>query len=58
MEKEKLKELSKEYCKRKEFILLLYRICEMNRVNNATHYIEKFLKQSVSKQCVKKQKMK
>ena len=49
MKKEILKELSKRYCKKEKFILLLYKICKTNKVDNATYYIEKFLKQSVSK---------
>ena len=50
MEKEILEEMCKKYCKRKRFILLLYRIAKTNKVNN----IECHIKESVSKQCVKK----
>lgn len=49
MEKEILKELSKKYCKRRKFILFLYRIGKMNKVNNIESRIEQFLKESVSK---------
>lgn len=49
MKKEILEEMCKKYCKRKRFILLLYKICKANKVDNATYYIEKFLKLSVSK---------
>lgn len=49
MEKEILEKLSKRYCKKEKFILLLYKICKANKVDNAIYYIEKFLKLSVSK---------
>lgn len=53
MEKEILEEMCKKYCKRKRFILLLYRIAKTNKVNNIECHIKEFLKESVSKQCVK-----
>lgn len=49
MEKEMLKKICKKYCKREKYIILLYRICETNKINNIIYYIEEFLKQSVSK---------
>lgn len=49
MEKEILEEMCKKYCKRKRFILLLYKICRENNVNNIKKCIEEFLKQGVSK---------
>lgn len=53
MEKETLEEICKKYCKRRRFILLLYRIAKTNKVNNIEWRIKEFLKESVSKQCVK-----
>lgn len=47
MEEKIVEELSRRYCKSKNFIVLLIKICKDNNVKDTLTYIEKYLTKCV-----------